>query len=170
MCVALDPLGSGEGSRNLEFMFLTCERDRLPVQSALAGEGAAVWAVAEMWSGGDALILQFSKSGDRGVPRVVIMDLLWGAASLDQFASHRQVVRGAAVLRFKPHSASDCWFLETLREIRIGATVENEVGARFLQVTQFTTSEGRQFFVPFAPVDKFSRGKRIYRQRPSAPV
>jgi hypothetical protein len=151
-------------------MFLTCEGNRLPVQSALAGEGAAVWAVAEMWSGGDALILQFSKSGDRGVPRVVMMDLLLGATSLDQFASRGQVLRGAAVLRIRPHDASDCWSLETLEEIRVGATEASETEERFVQVTQFTTSEGRQFSVPFALVDKFSRGKRIYRQRSSRSV
>ncbi|MGF6759211.1 hypothetical protein [Paraburkholderia sp. GAS42] len=151
--------------KNLESMFLTCEGNRLPVQSALAGEGSAVWAVTEMWSGGDALILQFTNAGKRGLPRTVMMDLLWGAASLDQFASGGQVLRGAAVLRVKARGVSDRWSLETVSEIRVGATEASKSEDGFVQVTQFTTSEGRQFSVPFALTDRSSRGKRIFRER-----
>jgi hypothetical protein len=148
-------------------MFLTCEQNRLPVQSALAGEGATVSAVAEIWSGGDALILQFSRSGDRGQPRTVMLDLLWGAASLDQFASDGQVLRGAVLLRLKPQDRSGQLSFETLAEIRIGATELSETADHFVKVTRFTTSEGRQFSVPFAIAHKPSRGKRIYRERTS---
>jgi hypothetical protein len=148
-------------------MFLTCEGNRLPIQSALVGEGAAVWSTTEIWGVGDALILKFSKFGDRGVPWFVMMDLLWGAASLDQLVSQRQILRGAALLRIGPQGAP-CWSLEMLTEIRIGATEVSERG-HFVSVTQFTTSEGRQFSIPFAPVDKFSRGRRIYHQRSSRP-
>lgn len=147
-------------------MFLTCEGNRLPVQSAMAGEGAAVWAVTEMWTGGDALILQFSKSGDRGLPRTVMMDLLWSVDSLAQFVSGGLVLRGAAVLRVTPRGTSDRFSFETVREIRIGATEASPTDGGLMQVTQFTTSAGRQFSVPSALADKASRGRRIYRERP----
>ena len=146
-------------------MFLTCEGNRLPLQSALAGEGATVWSVAEMLTGSDALILQFSKTGDRGLPRTVMIDLLWSAESLAQVVSGGHVLRGAAVLRVIPRSTSDRFSLETVREIRIGATEAGPTEGRLMQVTQFITSAGRQFSVPSALADKASRGKRIYRER-----
>jgi hypothetical protein len=145
-------------------MFLTCDQNRLPVQTALAGEGATVSAIAEIWSGGDALILQFSRSGERGHPRTVMMDLIWGASSLGQFATEGQVVRKAALLIVKPHGGSSQLSFETLREIRIGVTELREAEERYVKVAQFTTSGGRQFSVPFAIAHKASRGKRIYRE------
>ena len=137
----------------------------MPLQSALAGEGATVWSVAEMCTGSDTLILQFSKNGDRGLPRIVMMDLLWSAESLAQFVSGGHVLRGVAVLRVTPRGSSDRFSLETVREIRIGATEAGPTEGRLMQVTQFTTSGGRQFSVPSALTDKASRGKRIYRER-----
>ncbi|WP_074772240.1 hypothetical protein [Paraburkholderia fungorum] len=146
-------------------MFLTCDQHRLPFQSGLAGKNGTVWAVTEMWTGGDALVVQFSKSGDRGLPRTVMMDLVSSANSLEQFVSDGVVLRDAAVLRVTPRGKSERFSFETVREIRIGATETDGPDGRLLQVTQFTTSAGRQFSVPFALAEKASRGRRIYRER-----
>jgi hypothetical protein len=146
-------------------MFLTSERNRLPVESAIAGQSGTVWAATEMWTGSDALVVQFSRSGYRGLPRTMIMDLISCANSLEQFASDGVVLRDVAVLRVTPRAKSERFSFETVREIRIGATQTDGPDGRLLHVTQFTTSAGRQFSVPIAFAEKASRGKRIYRER-----
>ncbi|MFM0351589.1 hypothetical protein P0D96_47340, partial [Paraburkholderia sp. RL17-347-BIC-D] len=77
-------------------------------------------------------------------------------------ASTENPVRLRRNTHVKRQKASDQWELEALSEIRIGATEAGDGESGYLSVTKFTTAAGRQFSIPFAATNKFSRGKRIY--------
>jgi hypothetical protein len=146
-------------------MFLTSDQNRLPIGTALAGTGATMWAVVEMWSGADVLILQFAAT-KRGLPRVAMVDLSSGAATLEQLALEGAVVRGAAVLSAKPQHESGHWSLEPLSEIHLGATRAFDDKHPLVSFVNYTTDEGREISLPIRIAAKHSRGKRIYGTRP----
>lgn len=148
-------------------MFLTCDQNRLPTGPGLTGAGAAVWAVAEMWGGGDILLVQFAATR-RGLPRVAMVGLSSGAtATLLQLESEGQVVRGAAVLSARPHRDAGQWTLEPLSEIHLGATRAFDDQRPLVSFARFTTAEGREFSLPIGVAEKYSRGRRLYRSRPA---
>jgi len=142
-------------------MFLTCDQNRLPVAAGLTGD-VALWAVAEMWGGGDVLILQFAAT-KRGLPRVAMVELASSAAAtLTQLDSDGQIVRGAAVLSAGPQRDAAQWKLEPLREIHLGATEAFDDQHPLVSFARFTTAAGKQFSLPIGVAARHSRGKRIY--------
>ncbi|CAN7397999.1 hypothetical protein [Paraburkholderia sp. SIMBA_054] len=142
-------------------MFLTSDQNRLPVGSSLVGPGAAMWAIVEMWSGADVLILQFAAT-KRAMTRVAMVELSSGAATLEKLASDGHVVRGAAVLSAKPQHESAQWSLEPLSEIHLGATRAFDDKHPLVSFVHYTTIEGREFSMPIGIAEKHSRGKLIY--------
>ncbi|CAD6514403.1 hypothetical protein ACFQ3P_04555 [Paraburkholderia sabiae] len=142
-------------------MFLSSEQNRLPAGAALAGTGAALWGIIEMWGGADVLILQFAAT-KRGLPRVAMVDLSSGAVTLEKLASDGHVVRGAAVLSAKPQHECGQWSLEPLSEIHLGATRAFDDKHPLVSFVHYTTIEGREFSMPIAIAEKHSRGKLIY--------
>jgi len=143
-------------------MFLIHDENRLPLPSALVGDGAGVWAVMEQWTPGDLLVLRVSEKRTRDVPRVVWMDLTFGAASLSQFLDGASVLRGAAVVSTRGVRLIENWYLDPLREIRVGASEYSESHQALLSVTQFTTSAGRKFSVPHGVATGYARGRRVW--------
>ncbi|KHK59481.1 hypothetical protein PI86_09160 [Burkholderia sp. A9] len=148
-------------------MFLIQDENRLPLQSAVAGEGAGVWAVMEQWTPGDLLVLRVSEKRSRGVPCVIWMDLTSGAASLDQFLDGGNVLRGAAVVSTRRGRPVEDWYLDPLSEIRVGATEISADDRTLLTVTQFTTVAGRKFSVAHGFATRYARGRRIWQARRS---
>ncbi|GJG94340.1 hypothetical protein [Cupriavidus pauculus] len=144
-------------------MFLIQDENRLPLQSALVGDGAGVWAVLEQWTPGDLLVLRVAQKRTREIPRVVWMDLTRGAASLNQFLDGASVVRGAAVVSTRQMDHAENWHLDPLSEIRVGASEYSESHRKLLTVTQFTTTEGRKFSVPHGFATGYARGRRVWR-------
>jgi len=144
-------------------MFLIQDENRLPIPSALAGDGAGVWAVMEQWTPGDLLVLRVSEKRARGLPRIVWMDLNRGAASLEQFLDGTEVLRGAAVVSTGGARQSENWYLDPLREIRVGASEYSETHEAFLVVTHFTTTAGRKFSVPHRFATRYARGRRVWQ-------
>lgn len=147
-------------------MFLVQDENRLPMQSAMAGDGAGVWAVMEQWTPGDLLVLRVSEKRARGVPRVVWMDLARGAASLNQFLNGPSVLRGAAVVSIGGARLVDGWSLDPLREIRVGASEYSESHQRLLTATQFTTTGGRLISVPHGFATRYAKGRRVWKAPP----
>lgn len=143
-------------------MFLIQDDNRLPLQSAMAGDGAGIWAVMEQWTPGDLLVLRVAEKRVRGVPRVVWMDLNRGAASLDQFLDGASVLRGAAVVSTGGARLAKDWCLDPLREIRVGASEYSAGHQRLLTSTQFTTMAGRKFSVPHGFALRYARGRRVW--------
>lgn len=141
-------------------MFLIHDENRLLLQSAAAGAG--VWAVMEQWMPGDLLVLQVSQKRTRTVPRVVWMGLTRGAASLNQFLDGASVLRGAAVVSTSGVHRVENWYLDPLREIRVGATEYSESHQAHLTVTQFTTTTGRKISVPHGFATGYARGRRVW--------
>lgn len=141
-------------------MFLIHDENRLPLPSAVAGAG--IWAVMEQWVPGDLLVLRVAEKGSRAVPRVVWMGLTRGAASLDQFLDGASVLRGAAVVSTNGLKLVENWYLDPLREIRVGATEYSENHQARLTVTQFTTTAGRKFSVPHGFASRYARGRRVW--------
>ncbi|WP_321818863.1 MULTISPECIES: hypothetical protein [unclassified Burkholderia] len=149
-------------------MFLIQDENRLPLQSAVAGAGAGVWAVMEQWTPGDLLVLRVSEKRARGVSNVIWMDLTSGAASLDQFLDGDNVLRGAAVVSTRRGRPVEEWYLDPLSEIRVGATEVSESDRVLLMVTQFTTTAGRRFSVPHGFATHYARGRRVWQARGTA--
>jgi hypothetical protein len=150
-------------------MFVIQAENILPLQSAAAG--ADVCAVAEQCTPGDLLVLRVARTGAREIPSVIWMDLTTGAGSLDQFLDGEATVRGAAVVSTRLSRPAEEWSLEPLSEIRIGATEFSERDGKLLSVTQFTTSVGRVFSVPYAVATHPARGRRVWRAKaPAAPA
>lgn len=147
-------------------MFLIQDENRLPLVSALAGEGAGVWAVMEQWVPGDLLVLRVSEKRSRQVPRTIWMDLTRGAAFLDQFLDGSSVLRGAAVVSIRGACPAEDWCLEPLREIRVGASEYSQGHQALLAVTQFTTTAGRRFSVPHGFAAGYRRGRRVLQAPP----
>jgi len=110
-------------------MFLIQDENRLPL-SAAVGDGAGLWAMMEQWTPGDLLVLRVSAKRTREIPRVVWMDLTFGAASLSQFLDGASVLRGAAVVSTRGVCLVENWYLDPLSEIRVGASEYSEVSAR----------------------------------------
>ncbi|MFM0330070.1 hypothetical protein [Paraburkholderia strydomiana] len=142
-------------------MFLTSDQNRLPVGSSLIGPDAAMWAIVEMWSGADVLILQFAAT-KRALTRVAMVDLSSGAVTLEKLTSDGHVVRGAAVLSARPQHECAQWVLEPLSEIHLGATRAYDDKHPLVSFVRYTTIEGREFSMPIAIAEKHSRGKLIY--------
>jgi hypothetical protein len=149
-------------------MFLIQDEHRMPLQSAVVGRGAAVLAMVEQWTFGDLLVLRVARPRERGIARVMWMDLTSGAAALEQFVASTNVLRGAAVVNTQLHRPTEEWHVDPLSEIRIGATEFSERDRRLVTVTQFTTTSGRKFSVPHGFADRYARGKRVWRA--SSPV
>ncbi|WP_254776240.1 hypothetical protein [Ralstonia sp. 25mfcol4.1] len=155
--------GQWRGSLALMHMFLIQDENRLPLPSALAGDGAGVWAVMEQWTPGDLLVLRVAEKRAREIPRVVWMDLTRGAASLNQFLDGTSVLRGAAVVSTRGGCLAEDWYLDPLSEIRIGVSEHSESHQALLSVTQFTTSAGRRFSIPHGFATRYARGRRVWR-------
>ncbi|WP_244314851.1 hypothetical protein [Paraburkholderia unamae] len=96
------------------------------------------------------------------------MDLTSGAGSLDQFVDGDTAVRGAAVVNTRLSRPVDQWSLEPLSEIRIGATEFSERDNKLFSVTQFTTTAGRKFSVPYGIASRPARGRRVWRAKEPA--
>ncbi|MBN3754724.1 hypothetical protein G3N95_17380 [Paraburkholderia sp. Tr-20389] len=147
-------------------MFLTSDQNRLPTGQAFH-PSVAMWAVAEMWGGGDVLILQFAATR-RGLARVAMVEFSSAAAAtLMQLESDGQIVRGAAVLSARSQKNSAQWKLEPLREIHLGATEAFDDQHPLVSFVRFTTAAGKQLSLPMGVADKHSRGRRIYPTNPA---
>ncbi|BCF89094.1 hypothetical protein [Paraburkholderia largidicola] len=149
-------------------MFLTSDQNRLPMGSSLGGPGAALWAIVEMWSGADVLILQFAAT-KRALSRVAMVDLSSGAVTLEKLTSDGHVVRGAAVLSAKPQHECGKWVLEPLSEIHLGETRAYDDKHPLVSFVRYTTIEGREFSMPIAIAERHSRGKLVYGTKPARP-
>ncbi|WP_071335131.1 hypothetical protein [Burkholderia contaminans] len=151
-------------------MFLALELNRLHPSRMPFGEvpGAGAWSVIEQLLPRDVLILRVSPARSKVVPTIVLMDLTATASSLDQLANSRSVLRGAAILSTQRAQAVEQWTLDPLSEIRIGATEYCQQTEKLLKVTQFTTSEGRKFSVPYALASRAARGRRLWRAKKQA--
>lgn len=143
-------------------MFLIRDDNRLPLQSAMAGDGAGIWAVMEQWTPGDLLVLRVAEKRARGAPRVVWMDLSRGAVSLNQFLDGASVLRGAAVVSTGGARLAKDWCLDPLIEIRVGVSEYSAGHQRLLTATQFTTTAGRKFSVPHGFALRHARGRRVW--------
>ncbi|MFM0439427.1 hypothetical protein PQQ84_23415 [Paraburkholderia strydomiana] len=142
-------------------MFLTSDQNRLPVLAGMSG-GVALWAVTEMWGGGDVLILQFSAT-KRDLPRVAMVELAsTAAATLTQLDLDGQILRGAAVLSVDPQKESAHWKLDPVNEIHLGATEAFDDQHPIVSFARFTTAGGEEFSLPIGVADKHSCGKRIF--------
>ncbi|MEN7529665.1 hypothetical protein [Cupriavidus sp. DL-D2] len=91
------------------------------------------------------------------------MDLNRGAASLQQFLNGTDVLRGAAVVSTSGARQSGSWYLDPLREIRVGVSEYSETHEAFLTATYFTTTAGREFSVPHGFATRYARGRRIWQ-------
>ncbi|RDU99334.1 hypothetical protein DWV00_09505 [Trinickia dinghuensis] len=143
-------------------MFLIQDQHRLPLQSAVAGEGSGVWAIVEQLAPGAMLVLRVSAARARGIPRVIWMELASAASSLDQFIGGGNVLRGSAIVSTRLDRPAEEWHLDPLSEIRVGATEFSELDRRLMTVTQFTTTQGRKFSVPGGFADRYARGRRVW--------
>lgn len=148
-------------------MFLALELNRLHPSKMPFGEvpGAGAWTVVEQLLPRDVLILRVSPPRSRAVPTIVMMDLTATASSLGQFANDGSVLRGAAILSTQRAKAAEHWTLDPLKEIRVEAAEYCELTKQLVRVTQFITSDGRKFSVPYAAATRATRGRRLWRAR-----
>lgn len=149
-------------------MFLALELNRLPPSKMPFGAvpGAGAWSVIEQLLPRDVLILRISAVGSRAIPTIMMMDLNATAPSLRQFERDGSVLRGAAILSTRRAQEVEQWTLDPLSEIRVEATEYCEQTQQFVVVTQFTTSDGHQFSVPYGKATAPARGRRLWRAKP----